>query len=73
MAVNNPPPQSPTKTEKIMAIVIAILSGIVAALVAYTLSRHLGGSALMGVGWSAGGFVGMFGVVMGIEEKLGLL
>ncbi|MEV6582952.1 hypothetical protein AB0M92_32870 [Streptomyces sp. NPDC051582] len=73
MAVTNPPATGPTKTEKVMAIIIAILSGIVAALVAYMLTRHLGGTPLMGVGFSGGSFTATLGIVGTIEKELGVL
>ncbi|MFK0254929.1 hypothetical protein [Streptomyces sp. NPDC090445] len=63
----------PTKTEKVMAITIAILCGIVAALIAFLLTRHLGGTALMGTGASASTFITVAGFVAWIEEKLHLL
>ncbi|MFJ7159202.1 hypothetical protein ACIQUQ_30230 [Streptomyces sp. NPDC101118] len=73
MAVNNPPAQDPTTTEKVMAIIIAILCGVVAALVAYMLIRHLGGTALVGVGCSGGSFATTMGIVAYIEKELGVL
>ncbi|MGW6489336.1 hypothetical protein [Streptomyces sp. NPDC055056] len=73
MAVTQPPVHSPTKTEKVMAIIIAVLSGIVASLVAYMIARHLGATALVGAGWSGGSFVAALGVVRGIEKELGIL
>lgn len=73
MAVTNPPATGPTKTEKVMAIIIAILSGITAAFVAYMLTRHLGGTPLMGVGFSGGSFTAALGIVGTIEKELGVL
>ncbi|MGW6416050.1 hypothetical protein [Streptomyces sp. NPDC055055] len=69
----NSPTQEPTKTEKVMAIIIAILSGSVAALVAYMITRHLGSTPLVGVGSSGISFGAVLGIVKNIEEKLGLL
>ncbi|MFB7031317.1 MULTISPECIES: hypothetical protein [unclassified Streptomyces] len=65
--------REPTKTEKVMAIVIAVLSGVIAALVAYMITRHLGGTPLVGVGCSGVSFGAALGIVKSIEEKLGLL
>ncbi|MFD5420920.1 hypothetical protein ACFWJT_23190 [Streptomyces sp. NPDC127069] len=73
MAVTNPPAQGPTKTEKVMAIVIAILCGVIAAFIAYMLIRHLGGSPLVGACSSGGTFTAALGIVAYIEKELGLL
>ncbi|MFF5638137.1 hypothetical protein [Streptomyces sp. NPDC012825] len=73
MATTNPHAQEPTRTEKIMAIIIAVLSGIIAALVAYMITRHLGGTPLVGACCAGVSFGAALGIVMAIEEKLGLL
>ncbi|KPI20892.1 hypothetical protein OV450_7732 [Actinobacteria bacterium OV450] len=73
MAVTIPPATGPTKTEKVMAIIIAILSAIIAAFVAYMLTRHLGGTPLAGVGFSGGSFTATLAIVVGIEKELDLL
>ncbi|MGW0754473.1 hypothetical protein [Streptomyces sp. NPDC002587] len=73
MSVNNPPATGPTKTEKVMAITIAILSAVIAAFVAYMLTRHLGGTPLAGTGFSGASFTAALGIVAGIEKELGLL
>ncbi|MFE2553629.1 hypothetical protein ACFXGI_34615 [Streptomyces sp. NPDC059355] len=73
MAVNIPPTTGPTKTEKVMAIIIAILSAIIAAFVAYMLTRHVGGTALVGVCSSGASFTAALGIVAYIEKELGLL
>ncbi|WP_330330828.1 hypothetical protein OHS33_14580 [Streptomyces sp. NBC_00536] len=61
------------KTVKVMAVVISVLSGMVAAPVAFLLTRHYGGAPLTGIGASASGFLGAAGFVAWIEEKLHLL
>ncbi|MFE2009160.1 hypothetical protein [Streptomyces sp. NPDC059491] len=67
------PTQEPTKTGKVMAIIIAILSGTVAALVAHMITRHLGSTLLVGVGCSGVSFGAVLGIVKRIEEMPGLL
>ncbi|MFD3719805.1 hypothetical protein [Streptomyces sp. NPDC058674] len=68
-----PADNSPTKTEKVMAVVIAILCGIVAALIAFILTRHLDGTMLAGIGASGTSFLAVAGFIAWIEEKLHLL
>ncbi|MFJ9648913.1 hypothetical protein [Streptomyces sp. NPDC101206] len=72
-----PDPQAadsgPTKTEKIMAVIIAILCGTIAALIAFILTRHLDGTMLAGLGASGSSFLAVAGFVAWIEEKLHLL
>ncbi|MFD5548704.1 hypothetical protein ACFWJQ_18450 [Streptomyces goshikiensis] len=63
----------PTKTVKVMALVIAILCAVIAGVTAYTLIRHAGGIAAVGLGSAGAAFIAMATLVMKIEEKLGLL
>ncbi|MFF3728499.1 hypothetical protein ACFYYM_39805 [Streptomyces erythrochromogenes] len=63
----------PSKTVKVMAILIAVLSGTVGALIALLLTRHLGATALIAIGSAGVTFLGVTGTVKHIEEKLGLL
>ncbi|MFG3043247.1 hypothetical protein ACGFYZ_40750 [Streptomyces sp. NPDC048330] len=65
--------QEPTESEKVTAMAIAILSGTVAALAAYMITRHLGSTPLVGVGCSGVSFGAVLGIVKRIEEKPGLL
>ncbi|MFC8493928.1 hypothetical protein ACFUJU_24620 [Streptomyces sp. NPDC057235] len=69
----DPPAREATQTEKVMAIVIAVLSGVTTALIAYMITRHLGGTPLVGVGCAGVSFGAALGIVKSIEEKLGLL
>ncbi|MFF3728624.1 hypothetical protein ACFYYM_40480 [Streptomyces erythrochromogenes] len=68
-----PTTNGPSKTVKVMAILIAILSGTVGALIALLLTRHLGATALIAIGSAGVTFLGVTGTVKYIEEKLGLL
>ncbi|MFD3719808.1 hypothetical protein [Streptomyces sp. NPDC058674] len=68
-----PADNSPTKTEKVMAIVIAILCGTIAAFIAFILTRHYQGTALMAAGAFGTSFIGTAGFTAWIEDKLHLL
>ncbi|WP_327260786.1 hypothetical protein OG444_04095 [Streptomyces sp. NBC_01232] len=63
----------PSRTEKVMALVIAILCGTVGALLAFLITRHLEATSLVAVGSSGLSFLGVTGLVRYIEEKLGVL
>ncbi|MFJ3505687.1 hypothetical protein [Streptomyces sp. NPDC090135] len=69
----DPPAREATRTEKVLAIVIAVLSGITTALVAYMITRHLGGTPLVSACCAGVSFGAALGIIMAIEEKLGLL
>ncbi|MFJ3922228.1 hypothetical protein [Streptomyces sp. NPDC090022] len=56
-----------------MALTIALLCGLAAALIAFILTRHGGGTTLMGIGASASTFITVSGFVAWLEEKLDLL
>ncbi|WP_159042588.1 hypothetical protein OHA91_39420 (plasmid) [Streptomyces erythrochromogenes] len=56
-----------------MAILIAVLSGTLGALLAFMLTRHLGASELVAIGSAGATFLGVSATVKYIEEKLGLL
>ncbi|GAA2699472.1 hypothetical protein GCM10010095_71090 [Streptomyces anthocyanicus] len=61
------------QTQRVMAIIIGLLSGIIAALMAFVLSRHLGGVPLVGMGYSGGSFIAASTLVIMIEKELGFL
>lgn len=63
----------PDQTKKVMAIIIAILSGTIAGLIAYLLGRHLGATPLEGLGAAGVSFLAATGLIKAIEEKTGLL
>ncbi|MFF2793138.1 hypothetical protein ACFVT6_41430 [Streptomyces sp. NPDC058049] len=67
------PGGDPSRTVKVMAILIAVLSGALGALIALLLTRHLGATALIAIGSAGVTFLGVTGTVKHIEEKLGLL
>ncbi|MFE5495298.1 hypothetical protein ACFQ7Z_35805 [Streptomyces virginiae] len=67
------PTPNPSKTVKVMAILIAVLSGTLGALLAFMLTRHLGASELVAIGSAGATFLGVSATVKYIEEKLGLL
>ncbi|MFJ3575888.1 hypothetical protein [Streptomyces rubiginosohelvolus] len=56
-----------------MAIIIGLLCGVVAALVAHVLCQHLGGAPLVGLGYSGGSFVALTTLIVMLEKELGLL
>ncbi|GHH27212.1 hypothetical protein [Streptomyces lanatus] len=51
---------------------LALLSGAVAALVAYILARHTSSDLGQALAWSGASFLGITYLVFTIEEKLGL-
>lgn len=76
MATTTPPastPPGPSRTVKVMALIIAILCGLVAALTAFTLSRHLEATNLQAIAYSGVSFLGVAAFVKAVQEKLGLL
>ncbi|WP_143661163.1 hypothetical protein [Streptomyces sp. M41(2017)] len=75
MATPTPPiPPAPLdQTKKVMAVIIALLCGVVAALLAYVLCQHLGGTPLVGLGYSGGSFIALTTLIVMLEKELGLL
>lgn len=65
--------EEPSKTVKVMALLIAILCGTVGALAAFILTRHLGAGTLVAIGSSGATFLGVTSTVKYIQEKLGVL
>lgn len=63
----------PDQTKRVMAIAIGLLSGIIAAQMAYMLCRHLGGTPLVGLGYSGGSFIALTSLIVTLEKELGLL
>ncbi|GGZ81493.1 hypothetical protein [Streptomyces subrutilus] len=66
-------PPGPSRTVKVMALTIALLCGLVAAVSAFTLSRHLEATGLEAVAYSGGSFLGATALAQVVQEKLGLL
>ncbi|MER0429360.1 MULTISPECIES: hypothetical protein [Streptomyces microflavus subgroup] len=67
-------PITPTATTvKVMALIIGVLAGVIGALVAVLLSRHLGATGMESTGYSTLSFVGTAMFVYFLEEKLGLI
>lgn len=76
MATAIPPtstPPGPSRTVKVMALIIAILCGLVAALTAFALSRHLEATGLEALAYAGVSFLGVTAFVIAVQEKLGLL
>lgn len=65
-------PITPTTT-KVMALIIGVLSGIIGALVAVLVSRHLGATGMESTIYSTVSFVSTAMFVYFLEEKLGLI
>jgi hypothetical protein len=63
----------PTQTVKIMALLIALLSGMVGALISFELVLQLGGEVIKALASGGGVFLSVTLMVRDIEEKLGLL
>lgn len=76
MATTAPPaptPPGPSRTVKVMALIIAILCGLVAALTAFALSRHLEATSLEALTYAGVSFLGVTAFATGVQEKLGFL
>ncbi|MEU9032676.1 hypothetical protein AB0D46_35260 [Streptomyces sp. NPDC048383] len=56
-----------------MALIIAILCGLVAALTAFTLSRALEATGLQAIAYAGVSFLGIAAFTKAVQEKLGLL
>ncbi|MEU2495477.1 hypothetical protein [Streptomyces sp. NPDC007883] len=70
---HTPTNADPSTAEKVMAIIIAVCSGMIAGLVTFIVSRHLHADALEAIVYSGASFLGVSGFVKVVEEKLGLL
>ncbi|MGW0836505.1 hypothetical protein [Streptomyces prunicolor] len=57
---------------KVMSVLVALLSGAVAALIAYILARHTSPELGQALVWSSGSFIAVTCLVFKIEDKLGL-
>ncbi|MGW2932633.1 hypothetical protein ACWDA7_12385 [Streptomyces sp. NPDC001156] len=57
---------------KVLSILVALLCGAVAALVAYILARHTSPDLGRALAWSAGSFIAVTYLVFKIEDKIGL-
>ncbi|QDN96032.1 hypothetical protein FNV65_06760 [Streptomyces sp. S1A1-8] len=68
MTSNSPTPAA----MKVMAVLVALLSGTVAALVAYILARHTSPDLGQALTWSSGSFLAITYLVFKIEDKIGL-
>ncbi|MFJ4633861.1 hypothetical protein [Streptomyces sp. NPDC088847] len=64
---------TPTTTTKVMAIVIALESGLIAAFIAFMACRHYDAGTLAALGSVGGGFLAISGLVRGIAKEIGLL
>lgn len=69
----SPQPPPVTTTVKIMAVVIAVLIGIVAALTVSIIGAAVGVGMPAALGWAGGGFIAVAPLVLRIEQALGLL
>lgn len=63
----------PDQSKRVMAVTIGLLAGIIAALMAYMLCLHLGGTPLVGLGYSGGSFIALTSLIVTLEKELGLL
>lgn len=66
-------PTPPTTTTKVMAIVIALESGLIAALATFLISRHYDASTLTALGSAGGGFLAVSALVRTVTKEVGLL
>lgn len=67
-------PTTPTTTTvKVMALIIGVMAGVIGALIAVIVSRHLGATGMETTAYSAASFVGTAMFVYFLEEKLGLI
>ncbi|MFD9270578.1 hypothetical protein ACFWB1_20445 [Streptomyces goshikiensis] len=66
-------PSAPSNAMKGMALLVCLLSGAFAAVVAFVLVRHLGGEPLVAICSAGVTFLAVNGQVMKIAEKFGHL
>jgi hypothetical protein len=69
----NSTPQASTTILKVLAVLLAVMTGITAALAAFILGEHLTAETAEAVVWAATTFVATTGLALLIEEKTGLL
>lgn len=67
------PPQPQTTVVKVLAVLLAVVTGIAAALAAYIVGDLVTKDVAEPIGWAAATFVGATGLVVLLEEKIGLL
>ncbi|MFJ8142655.1 hypothetical protein [Streptomyces sp. NPDC096013] len=66
-------PIPPTRTTKVMALIIALQCGLIAALIAFMLTRHFDGSVLTALTSSGASFIAVAALVRTIEKEVGFL
>jgi hypothetical protein len=63
----------PTRTVKILALMVAFLSGVVGGLLSFGVVFHLSGETLKSLASASAAFLSVTLLVKEVEEKLGLL
>ena len=66
-----PPPDS--HTTKVMAILLSVVLAILAAFIAFSITRHFGAEPLIALGSAGVTLVATFNMMLSIVEKLGQL
>ncbi|MFF7242041.1 hypothetical protein [Streptomyces collinus] len=69
----DPGQQPQATTVKILAVLLAVMTGVAAALAAYITGVHLAKDAAEPIVWAAVTFVTATGLVLRLEEKTGLI
>ncbi|MGW5658362.1 hypothetical protein [Streptomyces humi] len=64
---------TPTTATKVMAIAIALESGLIAALIAFMVSRHYDANTLTALSYAGGSFITVSALVRTIAKEIGLL
>lgn len=65
--------QPQTTTVKVLAVLLAVMTGAAAALAAYIVGDHVTDSAAEPIVWTATTFMAVTGLAILLEEKTGLL
>ncbi|MEU0032123.1 hypothetical protein [Streptomyces sp. NPDC006335] len=65
-------PQRQTYTVRVLALLLAVMTGTAAALAAFIVGDLVTNDLAEAIGWSAGTFVAALGLMVILEEKAGL-
>ncbi|GHC37963.1 hypothetical protein GCM10010348_76570 [Streptomyces anthocyanicus] len=70
---SSPTQQARSTTVRVLAVLLAVMTGIAAALVAFIAGTHLVEGAAQPIVWGATTFIATTGLVILLEEKTGLI
>ena len=72
-SASSPAQQTQATTARVLAVLLAVMTGLAAALAAYITGAHLTKDAAEPIVWAAAIFVATTGLVILLEEKTGLI